>query len=93
MVEHDVHNLWLDMVKNRLVPFMVGKGFGDYVFTRVISNDSAEGFTYSLQVHIPDMGRYNDFMNEIISEYSAISVPAFGEKALYFSSLLKRIEL
>jgi len=75
------------------MPFIKEKGYGDFVFTKVISNDNSEGFTYSLQVNISDLGQYEAFMNEVIGEYSSIALPAFGEKALYFCSLLKHVEL
>ncbi|MCC8088181.1 MAG: DUF4286 family protein [Rikenellaceae bacterium] len=93
MVEYDVHDLWLDMIRNRVVPYIRSKGFPDLTFTKVISNDNGGHHTYSLQVEMDDLAHYSLFMDDILAEYASICAPVFGEKALYFTSLLKKVEL
>jgi len=93
MAEHDVHELWLDMMKNRVMPYIASRGFPEPTFTKVISNEKQGHHTYSLQVNMDDLGQYNGFMEEILSEYASICGPTFGEKALYFTSLLKKVVL
>ena len=92
MVEYAVHARWLEMIKKNFLPFVRENGYGDLVFTRVLSNDSQGEFTYSLQVHIEDMGKYNDFTERVMEEYLAVYPAVFGEKVLHFSTLLKKIE-
>lgn len=93
MVDYDVHTLWLDQFRRRFIPFLREAGFNDLVFTKVMTNESEGHFTYSLQVALPDLARYQEFNEQIMAEYAAIASPVFGEKVLWFSSLLKRMEL
>ena len=92
MVEYDVHERWLDTFRNRFLPFLRESGFAEPVFTKVISNDNEGHFTYSLQVPMADLSRYDEFNRDILSEYAATYRPVFGEKVLWFSSLLKKID-
>lgn len=93
MVDYDVHELWFDTFTKRFIPFLKENGFSGLVFTKVMTNESEGHFTYSLQVNMPDLSRYNEFNEQIMGEYNTIAGPVFGDKALYFCSLLKRIEL
>lgn len=92
MVEFDVHQRWLDVMRDNFLPLIARSGFGDTVFTRVISNDTPDGFTYSVQVPLEDMGWYNRFFDTAMCEYASVSSALFGDKVLYFASLLKKIE-
>ena len=93
MVEYAAHDRWLEMMKDKFLPFVRENGYNDLVFTRVISNDSPGEFTYSLQVHMDDMGQYNSFSERVMDEYMAIFPAVFGEKVLHFSTLLKKVDI
>ncbi|MCD8185438.1 MAG: DUF4286 family protein [Rikenellaceae bacterium] len=92
MVEYEVHDHWLDTFRNRFLPHLRQLGFTELIFTKVISNDQEGHFTYSLQIPMQDLSRYEEFTGEILSEYAAVYRPVFGEKVLWFGSLLKKIE-
>ena len=92
MVEYDVHDQWLDTFRNRFLPSLQEAGFSNLIFTKVISNDSEGDYTYSLQVPMADLSRYEEFNRDILGEYAATYRPVFGEKVLWFVSLLKKIE-
>lgn len=92
MVEYDVHELWLDTFRNRFLPFLREAGFAEPIFTKVISNDTEGHFTYSLQVPMADLSRYEEFNRDILGEYAATYRPVFEEKVLWFVSLLKKVE-
>lgn len=95
IVEPAVHDRWYDFFHRRFVPYLLGAGFGErrLLFTRVLTDHGEPHYTYSLQVDLPDTAEYQRFMDEIMGEYAALSGPLFGEQALYFVTLLKRIDL
>ena len=93
MVDYDVHDHWLEMFRKRFIPFLQGEGFTGLVFTKVMTNSPDDGhFTYSLQVAMPDLARYEEFNQRILGEFAEIAVPVYGEKVLWFSSLLKHVD-
>ena len=92
MVEYDVHDHWLDSFRNRFLPFLREAGFTELIFTKVISNDNEGHYTYSLQIPMTDLSRYEEFNCEIMGEYGATYRPVYGEKVLWFGSLLKKVQ-
>lgn len=92
MVDHDVHDRWLDGFRNRFLPFLREAGFAAPTFTRVVSNDAEGHFTYSLQIPLADLSRYKEFTEDILGDYAATHGPVYGEKVVWFVSLLKRVE-
>ena len=58
MVEPSVHDRWLKFVTEKYIPALRARGFGKVVFTRVLSVDAEDHFTYSLQVNADDMEAY-----------------------------------
>ena len=93
MVEPDIHAQWLEMVSNRYIPLLRTQGFDKILFSRILSIEPTEHFTYSLQINIQDLQEYKKLTEEILAEYAAIASDMFGNKALYFTSLLKHIEI
>lgn len=101
MIEPPVHDRWYDLFVRRFLPGLREAGFGTddsggqrrIVFTRVLTDNGDAHYTYSLQVEVPDTGEYLRFMREVMGEYTAVAGPLFGEQALHFTSLLKKIEI
>lgn len=92
-VDHTVHACWLELMAGRYLPFLREKGFAEFVFTRVISVEASDHFTYSLQVPVPDLEQYRRLTGEVFGEYEQIAGPLFGDRVLWFTSLMKRVEL
>jgi hypothetical protein len=92
MVDYDVHDHWLGAFRNHFLPFLRQEGFGEPLFTRVVSNDAEGHFTYSLQLSLPDLSRYKEYTEVILADYAATVTPVYGEKVLWFVSLLKKVE-
>lgn len=82
---------WLDILNNKYIPFLKENGFSETVFCRVLSEDTPENFTYSLMVHIDDMGQYSRLTGEIFDEYKTIAVPLFGEDVVWFTTVMKKL--
>lgn len=91
IVESTAQDAWLNIIRNMYIPFVQSNGFNDITFTRIISTEPTREFTYSIQVGISDMEQYNIFMERVLVEYSAITTPIFGEKIVWFTSLMKKL--
>ena len=91
IVESTAQDARLNIIKNMYIPFVNSNGFNDITFTRVISIEPTREFTYSIQVGISDMEQYNIFMERVLIEYSTITTPIFGEKIVWFTSLMKKL--
>lgn len=92
MIEPPVHGRWYEFFTEKFMPRLAIEGFEEFVFTRVLTDNRDPHYTYSLQVHVPDIASYQRFMQDMMGEYSSIVMPLFGEQALHFSTLLKKIE-
>jgi len=93
MVDPTCHDKWYELLTQRLIPMMADEGFSKYLLTRVLHDDPSGHHTYSLQVDLEDIPAYQHFMENIIGEYAEIAPQLFGEAAMYFTTLLKKIEL
>lgn len=92
VVEPTVQNQWLEIIKDKYIPFLHQSGYASTTFARVISVEAVDHFTYSLQVGVQDMRQYEALTGEIFSNYLGVAEPMFGTKVLWFTSLMKIIE-
>lgn len=94
IVEQPVHDRWYDWFTTKVIPHLRREGFhGRMVFTRVLTDGGDPHHTYSLQVHVDDMPSYQRFANDLMGEYAMMAGTMFGEQALHFTTLLKKITL
>lgn len=92
VVEAAVQERWLELVAKKYIPFLKKQGFGNIVFTRVVSVEADDHFTYSLQVGIEDLARYGELTGSLFDEYRNVADGLFGERVLWFTSLMKRLD-
>lgn len=92
MVDHSVSARWMELLTKHHIPFLREHGLDRIVLTRVISIEASDHFTYSLQVGIADMEQYRLITEELFQEYVDISVPLFGDKVQWFTSLMKHVD-
>lgn len=90
VVEPAVHGQWYEFFTEKFVPTLQPRRS---VFTRVMSEQSDGCYTYSLQVDASDIADYQYIVGELMNEYVEFSGKMFGEQALHFTTLLKKIEL
>lgn len=93
MVEPAVHERWLAHFRQAYLPLLQAQGFGELTFSRVLSAESVDHFTYSLQVRVAQLDDYNRLVGEFMEEYAALARPLFDEKVLWFSTLMRLEEL
>lgn len=93
IIEPEIHDRWYHFFITNIIPLLRGQGFNEPIFTRVLTDNSDGHHTYSLQVPVTDTAEYQRFVSQILGPYSEFAHPLFEQRALHFTSLLKRIEL
>lgn len=61
-----------------------------YEFFKLLGQDDRDGFTFSLQHFLPDIGTYNQYIALIDSKFKHQLWDEFGEKVLYFCTVLEK---
>ena len=92
MVDPAIHDRWLESLRKHYLPLLAAQGFDKITFTRVLPATAEEHFTYSLQVDVGDMPRYKRLVGELFEEFAATARDLFGDKLMWFNSLLKKVE-
>lgn len=93
MIMPEIHDRWYQMLTEKYIPLLKSEGYNKILFTRVLSAESVEHYTYSLQVEIEDLGDYKHISEELLSQYIEIASPLFGDKAVHFITILKHITI
>ena len=93
MVTPDVHGQWYDFVTSKFIPRLQTEGLGNLYFSRILSDHKEDHYTYSLQIHVPDIPAYQKYIENLFDEYLEIAVPLFADKVFYLHTLMKKITL
>lgn len=91
-VDPAVQNAWLAILKDKYIPFLKGEGCRIISFSRIISADPVDHFTYSLMTEAEDIGGYTRYEKELFAEYEKLAGFMFGERVTTFTTLMKKIE-
>lgn len=68
-----------------------GNDILEYKFFRLLNVDESEAMTMTLQYFLKDMGTYNRHLTVIDRELKKELYQRYGEKVLYFCSVLEKI--
>ncbi|MDL2320373.1 DUF4286 family protein [Alistipes sp. OttesenSCG-928-B03] len=90
-VEYDVHDRWFELVRGKYVPLLEENGYNIVALSRVISAEATGHFTYSLLVGADDIPAYQRLTDELFGEYLAVAGPLFGDRVVWFTSLMKKL--
>lgn len=93
VVESSINNGWLDIIIKEYVPFLRKNGFEGITLSRVVSIEASDHFTYSLLIDVENMEQYRALTNELFEEYTTIANPVFGTKVMWFTSLMKILDI
>lgn len=91
-VDPGVQNAWLGILMDKYLPFLKNEGCRIVSFSRVLSNDPVDHFTYSLITEAGDLAQYSRYVDELFAEYERLAGMMFGEKVTTFTTLMKKIE-
>ncbi len=93
MVAPRIHDQWLASLRKDYISRLDAEEFGSITFTRVLTERPEGHFTYSLQVETQDLSGYQRIIQKLLPEYTDAAHKIYGEDLMYFTSLLKKIEL
>lgn len=93
MIDPSIHEQWLESFRKYYIPLLRAQGFDRLTFTRVLAAGAEAHLTYSLQVEVEDMAGYKQLTEGVLAEYAQTAQSLFGEKLMWFNSLLKKMEL
>lgn len=83
---------WLAVMHGSFIPSLRSEGYAIVAFSRVISMEAADHFTYSLLVEAADLEDYSRLTDDVFGHYQSTAGERFGEKVLTFSTLMKKIK-
>lgn len=91
-VEHDIHDEWLEWMKQVHIPaFMKTGKFIDQRMCRLLGVDESDGLTYSLQLSVPDMRSFHKFQEEDAYHLQKVRYERYASKILTFSTLMEKV--
>ncbi len=65
IIDHSVHDEWVDWMKNEHIPEVMATGkFTSWKMLRIIEDHNPDGMTYAIQYQAPDMEAYLTYQNE-----------------------------
>lgn len=91
-VSHHRVEEWLQWMKEEHIPeLMATELFNAYQMHELLHMDDDGGKTYVIQYHLDSMGFYNQYQEKYASKMQQASFDKFGEDALGFRTLMKKI--
>lgn len=92
-IDADVHLDWLEWMKNEHIPAVMATNmFIENRFARVLSDEPSEGFTYSVQYLLNNIGDYEIYRTLYAPALQAETEKRYKDKFVAFRTLLKTID-
>lgn len=91
-VDADVQNAWLEILKDKFIPFLRSEGCRIVSFCRVLCDGAADHFTFSLITEAEGLDQYNRYVDELFAEYERLAGMMFGQKVTSLTTLMKKID-
>lgn len=92
-VETDVHEEWLDYMRQEHIPDVMKTGcFSRYQLCKLITRHQEEGESYNIQYYCPDMKTLHAYQVQHAPALQEAHKARYGERALAFRTLLEVLE-
>lgn len=92
-IDADVHLDWLEWMKNEHIPAVMATNmFIENRFARVLSDEPSEGFTYSVQYLLNNIGDYEIYRTLYAPALQAETEKRYKDKFVAFRTLLKTVD-
>lgn len=92
-IDADVHADWLEWMKNEHIPAVMATNmFVENRFARVLSEEPGEGFTYSVQYLLNNIGDYEIYRTVYAPALQAETEKRYKDKFVAFRTLLKTVD-
>lgn len=93
VVEPSNHEQWYDFMLTKFIPHFkehISENVGLY---RLLSDQQVEHYTYSFQITTDSLLILETLNNEVLTEYATTFAHMFQSEALFFTTVLKKIQL
>jgi L-rhamnose isomerase len=93
LVSDDVHESWLEWVREQHIPFMLDSTYFSHPqVARVITSAKQDGTSFSVQFHIQDMHTLKLWNKEYNSLFQENCSKQFGTEVIFFTTVLELVE-
>jgi hypothetical protein len=93
LVPDQVHNTWLNWVKEHHIPFMLGTTyFSKPQVTRIITDHQEDGTSFAVQFHVQDIHTLEKWNQKFGDTFQEDFSQQFGTVVVFFSTILELIE-
>ena len=93
LVSDEVHETWLDWVRNQHIPFMIDSTYFSHPqVARVITSDKQDGTSFSVQFHVKDLQTLKLWKKEYSSLFQENCTNQFGTEVNFITTLLELVE-
>ena len=93
LVSDKVHNTWLNWVREKHIPFMLGSTyFTQPQVARVITGDKQDGTSFSVQFHVRDMQTLKSWNKEYSALFQENCSQQFGTEVIFFTTVLELVD-
>ena len=93
LVSDEVHETWLDWVRNQHIPFMIDSTYFSHPqVARVITSDKQDGTSFSVQFHVKDLQTLKLWKKEYSSLFQENCTNQFGTEVIFFTTVMELVE-
>lgn len=93
LVSDEVHNSWLQWVREEHIPFMLDSTyFTQPQVARIITSDKEDGTSFSVQFHVNDMRTLKQWNQQYSEVFQQNCSQNFGSEVLFFTTVLEMVE-
>lgn len=91
-VDLKMRDEWLQWMQQTQVPEILNTGlFHSFRLCHLLEQDESDGYAYTLQFYSDSMENYNTFINEQEAGFQQRMYNIFGDKVLFFSTLMEEV--
>ena len=92
-IDLDVHDDWLQWMKNEHIPEVLATGkFKNHRILRLLADDEQDGINYNIQYSAENMSDYFDYQHNFATELQEKHTKRYKDKFVAFRTLLKEVE-
>lgn len=93
IVSAPIHGAWYDFVTSKFIPAVKSdERVIKTLFSRVLSQEIEQQFTYSLQIDVEQISYYTQLKGSVLAEYQQFSSELFDAEVTHYISILKVLQ-
>ena len=92
IVDPTIRDPWAESLRKHYIPALRAAGFGKITLSQLLSEQNEAHFTYSLLIEVPDIESYQKLIKVHFADYATTASELWGDRLLWFNSLLKQLD-